>query len=121
MSNLSNMEKVTFDATNKKPGRLATEIAVLLMGKNRSDFARNKIPNILVEVTNANSMSFDANKLRDKTYASHSGYPGSLKLPSMQEVLNKKGGKEILRRAVLGMLPKNKLRPRMIKNLKIND
>lgn len=113
--------KYTFDATDKKPGRLATELAVLLMGKNRADFAKNTIPDVEIEVTNANSMSFDANKLRDKTYASHSGYPGSLKLPSMQMILDKKGGKEILRRAVLGMLPKNKLRPRMIKLLKITD
>ncbi|MBX4195497.1 50S ribosomal protein L13 [Candidatus Parcubacteria bacterium] len=113
--------KYTFDATNKKPGRLATEVAVLLMGKNRADFAKNKIPDVEIEVTNANLMSFDANKLRDKTYASHSGYPGSLKLPNMQEVLDKKGGKEILRRAVLGMLPKNKLRPQMIKRVKITD
>jgi len=113
--------KYTFDARDKKPGRLATEIAILLMGKYKPDFARNKIPDIEITVTNANLMSFDANKLRDKTYASHSGYPGSLKLPNMQEILDKKGGKEILRRAVLGMLPKNKLRPEMIKNLKITD
>ena len=113
--------KYTFDATDKKPGRLAAELAVLLMGKNRTDFAKNTMPDVSIEVTNANAMSFDAKKLIDKKYASHSGYPGSLKLPSMQQMLDKKGGKEILRRAVLGMLPKNKLRPQMIKNLKITD
>ena len=113
--------KYTFDATGKKPGRLATELAVLLMGKNRAEFAKNKIPDVQIEVMNANLMSFDQNRLRDKTYASHSGYPGSLKLPNMQELLDKKGGKEILRRAVLGMLPKNKLRPKMIKRLTINN
>ncbi len=113
--------KYSIDAKDKKPGRIATEVAVLLMGKNQPDFARNKIPDVEVEVSNANQMSFDANKLRDKTYASHSGYPGSLKLPNMQEILDKKGGKEVLRRAIAGMLPKNKLRPRMLKNLKITD
>lgn len=115
------MTKYTLDATNKKPGRLATEVAVLLMGKNKADFVRNAIPDVVVEVTNANQMSFDAKKLVDKKYASHSGYPGSLKLASMGKVLDEKGGKEILRKAVLGMLPKNKLRPRMIKNLKITN
>lgn len=115
------MEKVTIDATNKKPGRLATEVAVLLMGKNRSDFARNRIPEIEIEVTNANQMSFEQKKLRDKTYARHSGYPGSLKLPNMQEILDKKGGREILRMAVMGMLPKNKLRAQMIKRFKISN
>lgn len=115
------MQKFTIDAANKKPGRVATEVAVLLMGKYKADFARNTMPDVEVEVVNANSMSFDANKLRDKKYASHSGYPGSLKLASMQEVKDKKGGKEVLRRAISGMLPKNKLRPRMLKNLKITD
>jgi large subunit ribosomal protein L13 len=115
------MQKFTFDATNKKPGRLATEIAVLLMGKNRADFVRNAIPDVQVEVSNANQMSFDAKKLEQKTYARHSGYPGSLKLPKQAEVIAKKGGKEVLRQAVNGMLPKNKLRPQMLKRLTITD
>lgn len=113
--------KYTFDATDKKPGRLAAEIAVLLMGKNRVDFAKNRMPDVEVEVTNASSMSFDQNKLIQKTYARHSGYPGSLRLPTMKQVIEKKGGKEVLRMAVLGMLPKNKLRPQMIKRLKISN
>lgn len=113
--------KYTLDATNKKPGRLATEVAVLLMGKNRADYARNSIPEVEVEVTNAGKMSFEENKLRQKTYARHSGYPGSLKQPSQQQVLEKKGGREVLRKAVSGMLPKNKLRPRMLKHLKISE
>ncbi|MBX4189441.1 50S ribosomal protein L13 [Candidatus Parcubacteria bacterium] len=115
------MEKFTLDATNKKPGRLATEIAVLLMGKNRPDFVRNAIPDVKVEVTNANQMSFDPKKLTQKFYARHSGYPGSLKTPSQAEVITKKGGKEVLRTAVSGMLPKNKLRPLMMKHLTIKD
>lgn len=115
------MTKHTLDAKNKKPGRLAAEIAVLLMGKGNGDYARNHIPEIEVEVINAGAMSFDQKKLVQKRYTRHSGYPGSLKTPSMKQVIEKKGGKEILRVAVSGMLPKNKLRPRMLKNLKIND
>ncbi|MBX4199244.1 uL13 family ribosomal protein [Candidatus Parcubacteria bacterium] len=115
------MQKFTIDATNKKPGRLATEIAVLLMGKYKADFAKNKIPDVQVEVTNADLLILDQKKLVAKTYATHSGYPGKLKLTSMQDVVDKKGAKEVLRRAVLGMLPKNKLRPEMIKRLTIKD
>jgi large subunit ribosomal protein L13 len=111
----------TLDATNKKPGRLATEVAVLLMGKNRPDFARNKIPAIEVIVTNAGQMSFTPSKLVDKFYARHSGYPGSLKTPSMEQVIEKKGAREVLRMAISGMLPKNKLRAQMLKNLTINE
>ena len=113
--------KYTIDAKGKVPGRIATEAAVLLMGKNRTDFARNAIPRVEVEVVSAGEMKLAAKKLRDKKYASHSGYSGSLKLESMQHVVEKKGASEVLRKAIYGMLPKNKLRPRMMKNLKIKD
>ncbi len=113
--------KYTLDATNKKPGRLATEVAVLLMGKNRVDYARNTIPEIEVEVINANGMWIDAKKKVQKTYAQHSGYPGGLKVESVEQVIAKKGQKEILKKAIYGMLPKNKLRPLMMNNLTIND
>lgn len=115
------MEKYIIDAKNRVPGRIATEAAVLLMGKNRTDFAKNRIPAVEVEVTNAGSMSLDAKKLKAKTYHSHSGYPGSLKTLSQEHIVNTKGASEVLRRAVYGMLPKNKLRPRMMKNLKIKN
>lgn len=113
--------KYTLDATNKKVGRLASEIAVLLMGKNRTDFAKNRIPDITIEVENTSKLSIDPKKLTQKVYASHSGYPGALKLESMEKVIEKKGAKDVLRRAVLGMLPKNKLRPLMIKRLTFKD
>ncbi|MEK7175924.1 MAG: 50S ribosomal protein L13 [Patescibacteria group bacterium] len=114
--------KYTVDAKNRVPGRVATEIAVLLMGKNLTSFSRNAVPaGIVVEVINAGGLSLQAKKLKDKTYATHSGYPGNLKLETMGHVVEKRGAKEVLRRAVYGMLPKNKLRPRMMKNLKIRD
>ena len=113
--------KHTIDATFRKPGRLATELAVLLMGKNRTDFSRNAIPEIELEVINAGKMSFDSKKLIDKKYATHSGYPGALKLQSMEKMIASKGGKEVLRMAVLGMLPKNKLRQKMMLNLTIKE
>ncbi len=115
------MTKYTIDAAGRVPGRIATEVAVLLMGKNRTDFAKNTIPAVEVEVSNAGAMTLDAKKLKDKEYVHHSGYPGSLKVRSMTQVIEKHGARDILRRAVYGMLPKNKLRPLMMKNLKINE
>jgi large subunit ribosomal protein L13 len=115
------MTKHTIDANGKVPGRIATEVAVWLMGKNRTDFVKNAIPDVHVEVKNAGQMVLESKKLRDKRYARHSGYPGGLTLESMQHVVDTKGAKEVLRRAVYGMLPKNKLRPRMMKNLTITD
>ena len=113
--------KYTIDAKGQKPGRIATQIAVLLMGKNRTDFSKNKIPVVEVEITSAGAMSLDQKKLTAKSYYTHSGYPGSLRKESMSQTVAKKGAREVLRRAVYGMLPKNKLRPRMMKNLKIKE
>ena len=111
----------TIDAKGRKPGRIATEIAVLLMGKNRVDFARNRIPNIKVEVVSAKEMSLDQKKLKNEVYTSYSGYPGGIKRVKMEKMIEKKGAKEVLRNAVSGMLPKNKLRARMMKNLIIKN
>ena len=115
------MKKYIIDAKGRVPGRIATEIAVLLMGKDRTDFARNKIPDVEVEVNSSAEMLFTAKKLRDKLYSHYSGFPGGLKRQSQEHVIKTKGAREVLRRAVYGMLPKNKLRPLMMKNLKIND
>ena len=115
------MEKHTIDAKGKVPGRIATEVAVFLMGKNRTDFSKNKIPSLEVEVTNAKAMKLDNKKLKDKLYRHHTLYAGGLKTETMEQVIEQKGAREVLRRAVYGMLPKNKLRPRMMKNLKIKD
>ncbi len=113
------MTKHTIDAKGRVPGRVATEAAVLLMGKNLTSFARNKIPEVSVEVLNTSEMKFEDKKREGKSYYRHSGYPGQLKKETMREVIAKKGGGEVLRRAIYGMLPKNKLRPQMMKNLKI--
>jgi large subunit ribosomal protein L13 len=114
-------EKHTIDAKGRRPGRIATEVAVLLMGKNRGDFARNRIPDIEVEVVSAGEMNLDQNKVDQKIYTTYSGYPGGLKQHNMKHVIEKKGAKEVLRHAVSGMLPKNRLRARMMKNLTIKD
>ena len=112
--------KYTIDATNKKIGRVATEAAVFLMGKNLASFRRNAIPNVTVEIKNTAKASIDEKKMLQKTYSRYSGYPGGLKQPTSKQVVGKKGHKELFREAVLGMLPKNKLRVKMIKNLIIN-
>jgi len=119
--NSPQVKKYIVDAKDRVPGRVATEVAVLLMGKNRTDFARNRIPDIEVEVISSAQMSLNAKKLKNKMYSSHSGFPGHLKRRTQEHLIKTKGTQEVLRRAVLGMLPKNKLRERMIKNLKITE
>jgi len=110
-------ETHTIDATNKILGRLATEIAVLLRGKNRSDFAPNKDIGDFVVVKNVNKIKVTGKKFEKKIYYHHSGYLGGLKETPFKKLFEKDPG-EVLKRAVFGMLPKNKLRAKQIKRLK---
>lgn len=107
------------DAQNKKIGRIASNAASILMGKNRTDFVRNAIPSVKVKIINAGKVSILAKKKESKVYKNYSGFPGGLKEKSMKKVVSDKGMKEVLRIATRGMLPKNKLRDRMMKNLMI--
>ena len=113
--------KYTIDAENKRIGRIATQAAVFLMGKNKADFARNSIPDVTVEIKNTSKALIDPKKKLQKTYNQYSGYPGGLKQPNMSKVIEKKGYSEIFKKAVSGMLPKNKLRSKMIANLIITE
>jgi len=111
----------TIDATGKKLGRVATEAAVLLMGKNLTDFARNNVPEVKVSIINTAQASYDAKKSAQKEYKNYSGYPGGLKITSTKRMIEKKGHAELFRKAIYGMLPKNKLRSKMILNLTISE
>ncbi|MBI2042078.1 MAG: 50S ribosomal protein L13 [Candidatus Nealsonbacteria bacterium] len=107
----------TIDADGKSLGRLAAEIAVLLRGKNKADFLPYKDMGGIVTVKNLKKMVITGKKVDQKNYYRHSGFPGGFKETPMKMVLEKKPT-EVLRRAVLGMLPKNRLRPEQIKRLK---
>lgn len=111
----------TLDAENKKIGRIATKAAEYLMGKNLPNFKRNSFPDVKVEIVNSTKASIGDKKLEQETYSRYSGYPGGLKKPTMGQVIAKKGYPELFKVAVFGMLPKNKLRAKMIKNLIIKE
>lgn len=111
----------TIDATGKKIGRVAGEAAVILMGKNKTSFRRNVVSGEKVSILNAGKLSVSAKKKDGKTYRRYSGYPGGLKEETLGEMVEKKGYREALRKAVYGMLPGNRLRPRMMKNLEISE
>ena len=115
------MTKHVIDAQNKKIGRVATEAAVLLMGKNLLTFARNTVPDVKVEIKNTAKALIDEKKKLQKTYSRYSGYPGGLKKLTMAEIIAKKGYGQLFREAVSGMLPKNKLRQKMMNNLIVNE
>ncbi len=108
------------DAKGKKIGRLATEVAVLLMGKDSTEYARHTVADVAVVVENVSEMDIPAKKLKEKKYLTYSGYPGGQKSATLEQVIEKKGHEEVLRRAVFGMLPSNKLRPLLMKRLSIS-
>lgn len=111
----------TLDAENKKMGRLASEIARILQGKDAPDYARNTYPTHEVKVINVSKMAISATKLRTKDYTHHTQYPGGFRRRTLENVVTKKGYGEALRKAVYGMLPDNKLRAKMLKHLTLEE
>lgn len=110
-------ETHTTDATDKILGRLATEIVLLLRGKQKPDFAPNKDIGDFVVVKNVDKLKFSGKKMEQKKYYHHSGYLGGLKELPLKKLFKERPS-EVLRKAVWGMLPKNKLRAKQIKRLK---
>jgi large subunit ribosomal protein L13 len=113
--------KYVLDAENKSIGRVATEAAVYLMGKNLPNFKRNSIPEVKVEIKNTSKAKISERKLQEKTISYYSGYPGGLRQPTAKQIVEKKGYSELFKEAVSGMLPKNKLRQKMMNNLIITE
>lgn len=111
-------QKHRFDATGKILGRLASQVALLLRGKDNPRFKPNAVPLTDMVVFNTDKLKFSGNKLEAKKYYRHSSYPGGLKVRSLGEFMAK-DSREVFRLAVYGMLPKNKLRGRLIKKLKL--
>ena len=108
----------TIDATGRVLGKLAAEIAVLLRGKHKPDFLLYKDMGDFVEVTNIAQLKFTGKKVEQKVYYRHTGYLGGLKSESLKNLVVKNPDL-VLKKAVYGMLPKNKLRAKQIKRLKM--
>jgi large subunit ribosomal protein L13 len=106
------------DADGKTLGRLATQIADRLRGKGKPQFTPHIDTGDFVVVVNAEKVAVTGNKLDDKLYHRHSGYPGGLKTRTLREQLERRPN-EVLRKAVWGMLPHTKLGRRQITKLKV--
>ncbi len=106
------------DATGKTLGRLATKIATILMGKGKTMYTSHVDGGDFVVVINAEKVFATGKKLTDKVYHRYTGYPGNLKEITLREMLEKKP-EYVIRNAVNGMLPKNKLRDKRLKRLKV--
>jgi len=107
----------TLDATGQSLGRLAVQIALLLRGKQKATFQPNIDAGDFVVVKNIAQVKFTGKKLKQKKYYHHTGYAKGFREVAMEKIFNRDPG-EVLRRAVRGMLPVNKLRSEQIKRLK---
>ncbi len=106
------------DAQGQTLGRLATQIADTLRGKRKPQFTPHVDTGDFVVVVNAEKIAVTGNKLDQKRYYRHSGYPGGLRSRTLREQLDRRPT-EVLRTAVRGMLPKNRLARRQLTKLKI--
>ncbi|OPY77625.1 MAG: 50S ribosomal protein L13 [Syntrophorhabdus sp. PtaU1.Bin153] len=106
------------DADGATLGKLAVQIARVLRGKNKPIFTPHTDVGDFVVVINAEKVKLTGRKFFQKTYETHSGYPGGLKVTSVKTMLDKKP-EEVLRLAVRGMLPKNALGRKILKHLKV--
>jgi len=109
---------VVVDASGQTLGRLATQIADVLRGKRKPEYTPHVDTGDFVIVINAEKIAVTGNKLSDKLYHRHSGYPGGLKTRTLQEQLDRRP-EEVIRKAVKGMLPRNRLARRQITKLKV--
>ncbi len=106
------------NAKNKVLGRLAVEVANLLRGKNKPDFLPYKDNGDEVILYNTDKVILTGKKSKQKIYYHHSGYPGGIKEISFEKAM-KDDSRKVFRKAVYGMMPKNKLRDKIIKKLKL--
>lgn len=116
------MEKreYTIDAAGKRLGKVATEAATYLMGKDKADFAKHIAAPVTVTIVNASKLDMSEKK-KGEIYQSYTGYPGGRRTETFEHLAERRGFAEPIRRTVRGMLPNNKLRAVMMKNLVVTE
>jgi large subunit ribosomal protein L13 len=111
----------TVDAKGQTLGRTASKVAKLLMGKDKATFERHQITGSKVHLINVSQAKIARAKLDTKAYTRYSGYRGGLTKEKMSNLAERKGYGELFKIAVYGMLPANKLRPQIMKNLTVSE
>lgn len=114
-------KQYTLDATGQSLGRIASEAASILLGKKSANFVKNEVLPVEVTIVNAKKLAMTEKRIAGKDYTHYTGYPGGLRTTSLSMLIEKKGIAEALRKAVDGMIPRNKLRKERMKRLTITD
>ena len=120
MTTKINKKEYTIDAKNKRLGRVATEAASLLLGKNSTDFARHIAVPVTVKISNVSALDI-SEKRAQEIFQRYSGYPGGRKEETLGHLAKRLGYTEVMRRVIAGMIPKNKLHKVRMKNLEISE
>lgn len=120
MTTTTTNREYSIDATGKRLGIVATEAAKVLLGKTDVDFAKHTVAPVTVSITNASKLDI-TEKRKTEVYQTYSGYPGGLRSETLDHLGNRRGYAEVLRRTIGGMLPNNKLKKPMLKNLVITE
>ena len=120
VKNIKTEEKI-IDANGRTLGRVASEAAMSLMGKTRVSYERNVYCGLPVKVINAGKLRITAKKLGEIYHTRYSGIPGGLRILKGSETAQKEGLKELVRLAIIQMLPGNKLRRKMLEHLTIEE
>jgi len=110
----------TIDAAGKRLGKVATEAATILIGKNEPTFAKHIMSDVVVTIENASKLDIPEKK-KSEIYQSFSGYPGGRKEETLDHLATRLGIAEVIKRTVNGMLPKNKHQKPLMKQLIINE
>lgn len=113
--------KYSIDAQGKKLGRVASEAASVLMGKNSPSFAKNKVAETKVEISNVKLADISAEKKIKDVYVTYTGSRGGLNSETLAALIARRGYSEVFRRAIYRMLPDNKLRDKRMLNLTIKE
>lgn len=116
LSNMAKEETIIIDAGKRSFGRVASEIAHHLRGKHRAGFTPHENPNVRVEVTNLAAVRFTGKKYTQKMIKHYTGYPSGLRSARLRDRWEK-NPEQVLRNAVRRMLPANRLRSKILKNL----
>lgn len=116
------MEKNEYiiDATGKRLGRVATEAATVLLGKNSPAFVKNKPAEVTVTIAHASKLDISDRRGKDE-FQTYSGHPGGRKVETLEHLATRRGYGEVVRRVVSGMIPKNKLHTPRMKNLVVTE
>ena len=111
-------KEYTLDVAGKILGRLAVEAAVLLRSRNKATWLPRLTPTNKVVIFNTDKIKVSGKKLEQKIYRRHTGYPGGLREESLEKLLAR-DSREVVKRAVYGMLPRNRTRDKTIRNLSL--